>query len=128
MSYPILRIILAIKLRTLNIDALVILVKVDITNRGSLVRNLIRNIYALKKGWRDEIHVLSWIGKQAKHAEEREGCHGARVVIARQASLCVIEAGWDVCDVSLVTTVHEVLTSVDLHECTRLAESAGRPA
>jgi imidazole glycerol phosphate synthase subunit HisF len=97
MSNPVLCIIFAIKFYALDVYVLVITIEVNITDRSRLVGDLISNTKAFKERRYDEVDVLTWVWKEAKHAEYCETSHGARVVVSRQTSGGGVEAGWDIC-------------------------------
>lgn len=75
---------------------LIPLIEIYISNRCRCVGEVVGDADGLEERRNNEVHVLAWIGKEADHAKEREGCHGAGVVVAGKTCMGVIEAGWDV--------------------------------
>ena len=69
MPDPILRVFLTIQPSALNIDILILCIKIDITNRSRSVCELIGDANGFEERRTDKVHVLSWVGEEAYHAE-----------------------------------------------------------
>ena len=97
MPNPIVAIYLTIQRGALDINPLILGIKVDITDRTCLVGERAGDGDGGKEGRGDEVYVLPGIRKQAHHAEKREGGHGARVIVAGKPGVRGVEARWDIC-------------------------------
>lgn len=96
MSNPVSRIILTIQPRALYVDPLILLIEVYISDRRRGIRELVGYANGFEERRNDKVHVLAWVGKETDHAEECEGCHGTRVIVARKTCLGAVEARRDV--------------------------------
>lgn len=96
MRDPILRVRHPIQRRTLDINTLVLRVKIDIPNRRHIPRLSVPDTHLLKKRWRDEIHILPRIRIQPHHNQGLKAAHRARVVVARDPGHRIVEQAGDV--------------------------------
>jgi len=77
MADPILCVCLTVELSTLNVYVLVRAIEVGTADLRSLVGDWISDTEALKERWGDEVDILTGVGEEAEHAEDRKGTHGA---------------------------------------------------
>lgn len=94
MPNPIFRILRSIQLHTLNIYVFVQLVKIDVTNRGGIIRKLVGDADGFEEGRCDEVDVLARVGEEAHLTEDGEARHCARIVVARKTAVAGVEARW----------------------------------
>lgn len=108
MSDPIPRITLPIQCRALHVYVLLRLIRieVDVSDSSSLISKRARYTDRWEERGRDEIHILPWVREEAEHAEDGEGCHGARVVVARKTGVGGVEARRNVCSKVALGIMH----------------------
>ena len=95
MPDPTLAVRLPVQLRTLDVNAPVRRIKIDIPDRGRPIIDRISITHALKEGRTDEIHVLSCVREQPGHDKGDEATCRSRVVVSREAGQGVIEYDGD---------------------------------
>lgn len=96
MANPILAIRLPIKRRTLNINCLILGVKIYVANDSCLARDWRFDGDALEEGGRDQVDVLPWIGEETHHGHGDERAHCPTVVVAWEAGMGWGEVAGDV--------------------------------
>lgn len=96
MRQPIFRPRFAIQRSALNINCLIIRIKIDIPDRGRLAALLVRHIHLPEITWRDQIDILTRNRPETHHRQGGERAHGARVVVPRETGHGVVELRGDV--------------------------------
>lgn len=82
MADPILCVCLTIELSTLNVYVLIRAVEVGTVDRRRLVGDWTSDTEALEERWGDEVDILTGVGEETEHTENRKGTHGARVIVS----------------------------------------------
>ena len=91
MPDPILRKLLPVQRRALDVNVCITRVKIHISDRRRVTSSFVANAHFFEERRRDEVHVLACVGEDAHHSQSREGAHGAAVIIAWNAIDGVIE-------------------------------------
>jgi hypothetical protein len=118
---PILGVRLTIECRLLDVDILVIGIKIDVADRCGLASLRIGQGDRGKEGRRNEVHILTRVREDAHHYQGTERSHGAAIVISWNAGDGVVELAWNV----VVSTFSRKSGSAsemveeDIQECSR---------
>ena len=96
MLEPILRVRLTVVRRVLDVDILVLGVKVDCCDYRCLTRLRACDVHRGEEWHADQIHVLPGDGEDAHHGPDSEGAHSTGVVIAGDTDQGCIELAGDV--------------------------------
>lgn len=87
---------LPIQCSALDVDVLILRVKVNIANRRLVPRQFVRDADFLKERWRNEVDILTGIRERSHHRQRNERSHRSTIVISWNARDGVIELGWNI--------------------------------